>query len=71
MVFTNIPWTQVVLALCAFITLLVVLISKVWSSATKQEALRKDVELILTNHLPHIQEELEKLNEKIDRLLEQ
>lgn len=61
MIFTNIPWPQVVLALCALITLMFLLGAAFWKLLTS--GMRKDIHLILTNHIPH-------LEAKIDMILE-
>lgn len=68
MVFTNIPWTQVVLAGCASTMAIIALITIMWKMATFISDLRKDVNLVLFNHLPHIFEQLKKLVERNKRV---
>lgn len=52
-----IPWTQVVIASCAVITALAVLVGIFHKMATS--SMRKDIELIMTNHLPHVEDKID------------
>jgi len=57
MIFTNIPWTQAVLALCALIATILTLCTLLWKALSA--SMKNEIHEIKTNHLAHVEDKVD------------